>query len=77
MKLKIRQEIKEICAHENVVALLFLILMKKNIEQRQMMSKDNGQEQKWWHETIDRMTEEQDETRRWVLTDRKWFDFFV
>ena len=31
------------------VALLFLIPSEKNLEQREMATKVNKQEQRWWH----------------------------
>ena len=55
MNRKYRQNYK-LWAHEKVDALL-LIIPGENFEQRKMIAEDNKQEQKWWHEVIEKTTE--------------------
>ena len=50
---KSHQEIKLICAPENVVTLLFIIPAEKNLE-REMTTEDNEREQRWQYEMTDK-----------------------
>ena len=59
------KKIKEIWAAEIVVALSFLILAEKNIEQRGMSTDDNEQEQTWRNERDTRATRNVKATEEW------------
>ena len=63
---------------ENVVALLFIIPVEKSLEQLEMMTENNKQDQRWWQEsdkqsntrvTQDNWRMKQSEMKRQALAD--------
>ena len=53
-----------------MVVLLSIILVEKNLQEREMMIEDYEQEQRWRHEATDQTTKERGEVKWWALADR-------